>query len=263
MRSLANPSILVIDIETAPIEGYVWGLYEQNIGVEQIKTEWSILSYCAKWYEEKKLIYADTSGRGAKKVRDDKLLMKGLWDLLDKADIVVAQNGVSFDVKKINARLIVHGFGPYSPIRVVDTLLASRRYFKFTSNKLAWTGQNVAGIPKSDHKKFPGMELWKECLKDNPIAWREMQKYNKIDVVACEALYTKLRPWISNHPNIATYRDGNIQSCPKCGSKHLQSRGYYMTQAGRYHQYQCQGCGAWPRERYTVLNQETRRKLLA
>lgn len=260
--NLINPKILVTDIETAPIEGYVWGLFDQNIGVEQIKAEWSILSYAAKWYGEKKMFYADTGGRGPKKVRNDKILMQGLWDLLDEADIVVAQNGARFDVKKINARLVEHGFKPYSPVRVIDTLLVSKRYFGFTSNKLAWTGEHIAGIPKSLHRKFPGMEMWKECLKDNPAAWREMKKYNIIDVVACEGVYTKLRPWIKNHPNVTTYGGGKVPACPTCGSINLQSRGYVTLQAGRYHRYHCQDCGAWPRERVSVLDRRSRSNLL-
>src|SRR5579859_6162370 len=117
-----TPRIATVDIETAPLESFTWGIWDQNIGLEQIKTEWSILSYAWKWLDSKAIIQADTSGRGIKKVRDDKKLAGQLWKLLDEADIVVAQNGIKFDIKKINARLIQHGFGPYSPIRVVDTL---------------------------------------------------------------------------------------------------------------------------------------------
>lgn len=259
----ANPSILTIDIETAPIEAYVWGLWDQNVGLEQIKCEWSILAYCARWYGSKELIYRDTGGRGANKTRDDKVLMRDLWDLLDKADIVVAQNGAKFDVKKINSRLIEHGFGPYSPIRVVDTLLAAKRYFGFTSNKLAWTSRHLTNVPKHDHRKFPGFELWVECLKDNPAGWAEMKKYNIRDVVACEKLYTKLLPWIGNHPNLAAYAEGHDSACPKCNSKKLQARGYSMTQAGKYPRFQCMGCGAWSRGRYSVLTKEVRKELLA
>ena len=32
-----RPRIGVIDIETAPIVGNVWGLYDQNVGINQIE----------------------------------------------------------------------------------------------------------------------------------------------------------------------------------------------------------------------------------
>lgn len=256
-------NILVIDIETAPLESYTWGLWEQNVGVEQIKTEWSILSYAAKWVGKKGegVIYADTGGRGAAKVRNDKVLMEGIWNLLNSADIVVAQNGARFDLKKINSRLLLSGYLPYSPVRVVDTLLVAKRHFGFTSNKLAWQSKYLTDTKKSEHKKFPGFELWLECLADNPKAWAEMRKYNIADVLATEQLYLKQRPWITNHPNIGTYADSEEAVCPKCGSPELQSRGEAVTQQGRFKRYHCQGCGGWSRSKGAVLTASKRKSL--
>ena len=144
---------LVIDIETAPLESYTWGIWDQNVGLDQIKTEWSILSYAAKWVGVKEVFFNHTGGRGAKKVRDDKPLMADLWNILDTADIVVAQNGARFDIKKINARLVIHGFGPYSPIRVIDTLSVAKKHFGFTSNKLAWMSKYLTETKKKRAQK--------------------------------------------------------------------------------------------------------------
>lgn len=263
MKPKPRPRVLVIDIETAPIEGYVWGIWEQNVGLEQIKTEWSILSYCAKWLKEPKLIFDHTGGRGAKKVRDDRKLLKGLWALLDEADIVVAQNGQKFDVKKINSRLIVNGHKPYSPIRIVDTLLVAKKHFGFTSNKLAWQSMYLTDTPKSEHKKFPGFELWKECLADNPAAWREMKKYNCIDVVATEKVYLTQLPWIKSHPNRAAYMPQLGPRCPKCESHRLQRRGFEVTQQSKFVRLHCQECGGWSREKQSLIEKTARAALLA
>jgi len=258
-----NPRILIFDLETAPIEAYVWALWDQNIGLDQIKSEWSILAYGAKWLGEKDIFYGDTSGGGKDRIRDDSKLLEGIWELFDKADIVVAQNGAKFDVKKLNARLMMHGFPPYSPIRVIDTLVASRKYFGFSSNKLAWLSRWLTTAPKSDHRKFPGFELWVECLRDNPEAWKEMKRYNIRDVIACEQLYLKLRPWIANHPNLGAYKEGiTKQSCPKCGSTKMQKRGITVTQQGQYQRYQCNKCAGWSRGKELLLPLEERKALL-
>jgi hypothetical protein len=259
---LTGPKILVLDIETAPLESYTWGIWEQNVGLDQIKTEWSILAFAAKWLGAKSVIYSDTSGRGANKVRDDKKLVGEIWKLLDEADLVVAQNGARFDIKKINARLIMHGLGPYSPIRVIDTLLVAKKHFGFTSNKLEWQSKYLTDSPKSKHKKFPGFELWLECLKDNRAAWAEMKKYNCQDVISTEKLYLKQRPWIAQHPNLGTYGVGEDPTCPKCDSTHVQARGYAVLQLGRYHRYHCQVCGAWSRGKQLIASLKVRKAKL-
>lgn len=258
-----SPRILVIDIETAPLEAYTWGIWDVNVGLEQIKTEWSILSYAAKWVGKKPVIYADTGGRGAIKVRDDKPLLKDLWNLLDQADIVVAQNGQRFDVKKINARLIMNGHGPYSPIRIVDTLLVAKKHFGFTSNKLAWMSKYLTDAKKSEHKKFPGFELWKECLADNPKAWAEMRKYNIQDVIATEQLYIKQRPWIKGHPNMAAYAPSHEQACPNCGSTNVTKYGFATLQQGRYQRFVCGDCGASSRGKQNLISLTNRKAMLA
>lgn len=255
------PRILTIDIETAPIEAYVWGLWDQNVGIDFVKTDWTILSFAAKWFDEKKVIYADTGGRGADKVRDDYPLLGKIWELLNEADIVVAQNGKRFDVRKINARLIQHSYTPYSPIRVIDTMVEAKR-FAFTSQKLAWTSKLLTDSPKSEHKKFPGFELWTECLKDNPKAWAEMKKYNCQDIRSTEKVYVRLRPWIRNHPNVTTYDLKPGGACPNCGSTNVQHVGQATLQSGIYAQYQCLSCGAWPRGKQLLNPVEVRKSKL-
>lgn len=255
--------MLVLDIETAPLEAYTWGIWDVNVSLDQIKTEWSVLSYAAKWVGRPEVIYADTSGHGAGKVRNDKPLMKGLWDLLNQADIVVAQNGQRFDVKKINARLIMQGFGPYSPIRIVDTMLVAKKHFGFTSNKLEWMSKYLTDSPKSKHKKFPGFELWLECLKDNPTAWAEMRKYNIQDVRATEKLYIKQRPWIAGHPNMGAYNPSHEEKCTNCGSTNVTKYGYSLLQQGKYQRYTCGDCGAWSRGKVNLISLTNRKALLA
>lgn len=260
-----TPKILVIDIETSPIEAWCWGLWDQNIGLDFIKTEWSILSFAAKWLDKKPILCGQTGGRGKRKVRDDKPLMKALWDLLDEADIIVAQNGKRFDVKKMNARLIQHGFGPPSPYRVIDTLSVARKYFAFTSQKLAWTSKYLTDVPKEEHKAFPGFELWVECLKDNPKAWRVMKRYNIRDIISTEKVYLKMRPWIENHPNLGVYDESERPLCPKCGGSHMIIGGgarASVKQQGLYKRYVCQDCGGWARGKIMQLSLEKRRSLL-
>ena len=255
--------ICTLDIETSPILAYVWGLFKQFVNINQIHTDWTILSFSYKWLDEKTVHHHNTGGRGASKVRDDKALMKKLWSVLDEADIIITQNGIRFDVKKINSRFLEYEMGPPTPFKVIDTMVEAKRIAAFSSNRLAWLSEVLTDTPKSEHKKFPGFDLWLECMADNPLAWAEMKKYNDIDILATEKVYLKLRPYIVGHPNVAVYNDDTAIQCPKCGSTSMQARGSACTQSGEYKRYQCKSCGGWARGRYTKNLREKRVSLLS
>lgn len=252
--------ILILDIETAPIMAHVWRTWKENVGLEQITHDWYILSFSAKWYGSQTVMYDDQSK--ATDIEDDSRLMLALHALLDEADIVVAHNGRAFDVRKINARFILNGLKPPSPYKIVDTLEIAKKNFAFTSNRLAYLTDKLCTIKKLEHGKFPGFMLWKECLKGNPEAWREMRTYNVQDVTSLEELYTKLRAWDSRHPNVDVASSSHEHACPCCGSHKIIRKGFAYTNSGQYQKYLCTACGKWSRTRYTENPTAKRKGLL-
>lgn len=238
--------ILVFDIETAPIIAHVWGLKDQNIGLNQIISDSAVVAWAAKWFGDPASAVMYRDQRNAKDIRDDKNLLLPLWRLLDEADIVVTQNGKNFDCPVLNARFIYHGFQPPSPYKHLDTYQIVKKAAKFTSSKLAFlTSKLCTKYVKLEHKKFPGFDLWTECLKGNKAAWDEMKKYNIQDVLSTEELYTKLRPWTPQNAAAVSFKD---QSCVACGEiGHLQQRGEERTLTGSWKRLKCTQCGKWQR----------------
>ncbi len=238
--------ILILDIETAPNIAYVWGAWKQNIGQNQWKEKGHIMSYAAKWLGTDEIEYEEN------RKSNDKTIVKKLFKLLDKADIVVAHNGDKFDLPVILGRGLVHGLKPPSPYHVVDTCKVARKRFRFAVNSLANLAEELKlADQKGKHKKFPGFELWLECLRNNDDAWNEMKKYNIEDVVVLEELYLVMRPYIDNHPNVVQHTHDGAVHCPKCGSTNIQYRGYYYTKMGLcYRRFVCKDCGGWGRLRY-------------
>jgi len=254
-----GPKVLFLDIETAPILGYVWSLWEQNVALNQIKQDWFILSWSAKWLGSKDLLYADQ--RKAKNIENDRSLIKPLWRLLNQADIIVTQNGKKFDAKKLNARFILNGMKPTSHYRHIDTLVLAKKHFAFTSNKLEYmTDKLCVKYKKLKHHKFQGFELWKECLAGNLAAWREMEKYNKHDVLALEELYEKLSPWDTSL-SFNVYHNREDTVC-QCGHPAMQRRGYRYTSNGKYQSYQCKRCGAFYQSKENLLTGIKRKTML-
>ena len=255
-----GPRVLLFDIETAPILAHVWGLWDNNVALNQVVSDWHVLSWSAKWLGDpvNKVMYADQ--RNAKNIEDDKQLLQGIWDLLNEADIVITQNGKSFDTKKLNARFIMQGFQPPGSVKHIDTKIIASKVFGFTSNKLEYmTDKLCTTYKKLKHTKFPGHEMWNQCLKGNLEAWKEMETYNKYDVLALEELYNKLIPW-DNSINFNLYHDEEDHVC-KCGSTTFIKNGFYYTGSGKFQKHKCKTCGTEHRDKANLFSKEKRASL--
>lgn len=241
-----KPRTLIYDIETAPIVGTVWGKYEQNL-IWSIQ-DWYILCFSYRWLGERKR----TQSVGLpdyklykKDPSNDLEVVRELHRLFNEADIVVAHNGNSFDQKKSQARMILHGFDPPSPYQQVDTKLVARRSFNFTSNKLDDLGEYF----KIGKKYKTDAELWRKCMAGDKEAWKYMRRYCDRDVELLEKIYLRMRPWDKQHPNLAVI-SGAPDVCGKCGeNKGFVSNGFDYTRTGKYHRFQCKNCRANNRSR--------------
>jgi len=261
-RNIRKPNlkVLIIDIETAPLLAYVWGLWDNNVALNQIKSDWYILSYAAKWLHDpsNKVIYNDQ--RGKKNIEDDSSLLKEIWKLMDEADVLLTQNGKKFDVRKINARLIQHKLPPPSSFRQIDTMVIAKKVFGFTSNKLEYMTHKLnVQNKKLKHAQFGGFELWKECLAGNKAAWDEMKEYNIMDILSLEELYHTLKPW-DKTINFNVFNDDEENLC-SCGSNEFTKKGFVYTNSGKYHRYICDVCGAEQTDKENLLSKEKRKSL--
>ena len=258
---MVGPKVLVADIETFPILAYVWGLFKQNISLEQIAEDWSMMSFACKWLGQPELFYLDN--RDQYEAKDDFLQLTALSHILAEADMVVAHNGARFDLPKIRARLALKGFKPTPPIKVVDTLLLNRTAFGFTSQKLQYVSGKFAIDAKSDHKKYPGWKLWLGCMANDIGAWKECEAYNITDVTALEETYLALRGWYTGGPNFGPYMPHTEEhNCPNCGSSDVTKKGTRKTQVGIYQRYNCGNCGAWSRGRVLIADKVARSHIL-
>ncbi len=259
---MRKPKILTCDLETLPIGANVWGLFDQNVGLNQINKDWAMLSFAAKYYGERKVHYADTRN-AVGGIRDDEYIVAQLIALLDECDIVVGQNVKKFDLRKLRARAVIHGLKPFREPKVIDTMLMAKSVGAFTSNKLEYLSANLTDAPKSKHNKYPGFELWAGIMRNEDAAWEEMKKYNIQDIRATEKLYLALRPWARGLPNLAQFYDDDARRCPRCGSVDVHEHGTVVSNVSEYHQYLCYDCGGYSRGRHTINSKTKRKALLA
>jgi hypothetical protein len=233
----AGPKTLVIDIETLPNIAHIWGLFNQNIGINQIEEATTVTCFAAGWHDEKKIgFWADWQDGGR-----DRMLEKA-YDLTDQADIIVGYNSQSFDMRHLKREWWLAEKTPPSPYLQIDLLKEVRGNFYMTSNKLDWVAKQ-AGV--GEKVKHSGHELWTGIMEGNEEARRLMEKYNRGDVRITKGLYDRIRPWIKKHPHMGMF-NGEAFCCTNCGSTDLQKRGIRPGSNNMmYQRYQCNGCGAW------------------
>lgn len=223
--------ILTLDIETSPNLAHVWGLWQQNVGLVQLRESTQLLCMAAKWHDSRGVMFLHGSD------------LENIQGLLDQADAVVTWNGDRFDLPHLNREFVEHGLKMPAPYASIDLLKTVRRQFKFPSNKLDYVAGRLLGQKKASHT---GHQLWIDCMAGDERAWRLMERYNKQDVRLTEKLYDRLLPWIPNHPSVPLHGvDSDLLGCPSCGSSSYQRRGYSYTAQSKFPRFQCTKCGRW------------------
>ena len=240
--------LLFLDLETTPMTAHTWGLWQQNVGLNQILESTEVMCFGARWYGQKKVIFKSTHHDGKQEMLDE------LHALMDEADIVCGWNSASFDHKHIRREFLEAGMLPPSPTKDLDLMRVVKSQFRFPSNKLDYVAQKLGVGAKVQHS---GFELWIKCMAGDNKAWKEMKEYQIQDVNLLIDLYEKLRPWIKNHPNQPLHNNAE-DGCVACGSKKLQRRGYERTNTATYQRLQCQDCGKWMRSSKRESSSELR-----
>lgn len=231
-------NILTLDIETAPSEVYAWQMWKTNIAPNQIITPGGMMTYAAKWYGKKQVVY---------KTWEDEDFYETLHDMMNEADLIVGYNHEKFDLRYINAEFVQRGFFPTRPVPTIDLFKVVKKHFHFPHYRLDYVAQRLLGKSKID---TGGFELWPAFIAGEPQARRLMKRYNRADTCLTEELYDRLLPWIFNHPFMG---DGHViiedtlidYQCPACNSYEVKRERPRRTRCYAIRVVHCQACGSW------------------
>lgn len=231
-----KPKILLFDLETSLLKAGTFSLWNP-VNYDNILSDWYIICAAWKWLGEKQVkVSSVLEGRN---LTDDKTLLKKLRNDLVKADIIVGHNIRKFDLKKLNTRLIANNLKPIPQIKTIDTYSVAKKEFAFTSNRLDYIAKYLGVGSKIETSKG----LWLKALAGDKKAIKEMCTYNKGDVLVNEKVFDKLRPFITDHPNMSLIMDNGV-SCKNCGSHDLVKNGFKYNQEGKKQRWACRSCGA-------------------
>jgi hypothetical protein len=243
-----NAKILILDIETAPKEAFVWNVWKANIPNVMLERDGYVLCVCAKWLgsDETMSVSLPEGDDYVNNPEDDSYVVETVWKWLEEADMIVAHNARKFDIAVLNTRFAFHHMPPPRPFAIIDTLEIAKRRFKFAHNSLDALGEFLGLGRKTKHE---GFELWAKCMKEDMVAFTDMINYCINDVDLLEKVYIELRPWMSTHPNVALFEHDGEKHCNICGSANLtEDVEFYHTKVFPYQMYRCE-CGGWVRSR--------------
>ncbi len=243
---MTEPRVLIWDVENSHTVAAIFQLFHNDyISHENILQERFLISAAWKWLGEPRVhsvSILDNPKLYKKDPHNDRHVIETLHKVLSSADVIVAHNGDQFDIKLTEGRMLFHGMPPLPPIPSIDTLKVAKSRLMLQSNKLDYLARYL-GFGK---KVKTDNDLWLRILNGDKSAIKEMVEYNKHDVVLLEKVFLKLRPYCANHLNRALF--GKTEGCPRCGSRHVQSRGTHKAISRVYQRYQCQDCFGWFRE---------------
>lgn len=255
--------ILTYDIETAPKIGYIWGLFKQNVPLSMLLEDGYIISWAAKWHGDKTM-HSDGLHNYDNKVENQGLMVEGLFDLMNEADVLVGYNSDKFDQKHMNTAFLMAGKSPPIPSKSVDLYKVTKARFNFTSNKLEFIAKKLGIKQKLNHR---GFALWDGYMNDDEDCWKEMLDYNEQDVEVTEELFDLYRDkgWIKNmpsHPLYAGLTENTPKTCNNCGGTSIVKKGIEHLKVTSYQRYKCNDCGNNMRGRQLLSTKAERDSLL-
>lgn len=186
---MKKKKLLYLDIETAPMQVYLWDLKVHGwISPKQIVENGYLLSFSSKWEGQKGMQFHSIKKDGHVQ------MLRGIRDLLEEADVVVHYNGKKFDMPMLNTEFAKHKLGVLkNPPIQVDLLQVVKRNFKLPSYALDYVCKT---FDLGKKVSTGGLELWKGCMKGDVKSWDKMERYNRHDVVLLPRLYKFCLPWL-------------------------------------------------------------------
>lgn len=229
----------VIDIETKPLKSWHWGLWRQNIGINQIIEHGGLLCFAVKTIGDDETQFYSEWDLGTDK------LIREAYRVVEETDVMITYNGERFDAKKLNSYFVEHGLPKPPPYKHVDLYKENKKNFSFPSGKLDYMAQRIVDDAKTPHT---GFDLWLGCMAGDSEAQALMERYNRQDVLLTERLYLENLSWWHYQPHMSTFLEGR-EICPKCGADAMQElkAGVVRTALQEYQLYQCTECKSYAR----------------
>lgn len=238
MKKTNKPKILFYDIETTPLQAWLWRPGKQVVNSSQLvegMDTYDVICICYEWL--------DSNDRGKLawnyRTQDSKKMVTDFTAICDTADIIIGKNNKRFDDKHMNTLRLKHGLAgrPDLLLKVDDLETQMRRHFYLPSYKLDYFSQ-VLGFGGKDKMFFQDWIDIMDQTENGDKAFKKMIRYCSKDVHDTKLIWKHCERHIQPKLNRSALLCKLV--CKVCGSRRLRKNGYYTSAAGvRYTQYFC------------------------
>lgn len=277
-----EPKILIWDIETALAAFWTFSCGDQVLRhgdlMEGYFSRTHIMTISYMWLGEKK---AHSLNWGESEADEAEMIRK-FDEIVKQADLVIGKNSHRFDNKHLNAQRLffdLPAIGNWVE-RSEDLEQLLRRNFNVQSQSLDyWSKQLGIGgkisMSKSSHwtplaqgrllalvaRKMDVVPVgaldamakvlfnttYLNAKKDYTRALKDMETYNKKDVVDTAKLLQKVLPHVKMKFNygafVSAQQDDGVLRCRQCASENVTKHGFRFIASARHQRYICHECG--------------------
>lgn len=244
--TINKPRILFYDIETSPLQAWIWQCGKQYVGHKQLidgYDTWGIICVTYCWNDGKPAQVIDWGYEEQNTGR----VVQEFDEIIKQADWTIGKNSARFDTKMINAARMLNGL-PGLPdwTKYSDDLeIQMRRYFRLPSQSLDYISRQL-GLGGKIKMEF---QDWIDICERNAggeRALKKMVKYGKKDVVDTRTLWDKLSEHFDAKFNMSTFNGGAlICKHSDCGSVNIRLNGTRLAGKTLYQHYWCTDCGRY------------------
>ncbi len=240
-----KPKILFYDLETSPLQAWIWSPGQQYVGHKNLVKEHSrygIICICYCWNDGKP---AQSIEWGYEE-QDTAKVVEEFDKIIKQADWTIGKNSDRFDTKMLNACRMFAGL-PGMPewTKYTDDLEKQmRRYFRMPSQSLDYISSQLGlgGKVKME------MQDWIDIVTKNnngEKSFNKMIRYCKKDVEDTRTLWNKLEEHFEPKLNMSTFLHTGENICKNCGSSNLIKYGIRCSGKFRWQTFFCNECNRY------------------
>lgn len=242
--SKSKAKVLIWDMETSPLQAWIWSPGKQFVGHKQLVKEHSrygiiCITYC--WLDGGPVQSIDW---GYEEQNTGKVVEE-FDKILKTADWAIGKNSNKFDNKMLNScRMLADLPGWPDWTRYTDDLeVQMRRHFRLPSQSLDYISNQLGYGGKINMQ----MQDWVDIVEknDNGLkAFKKMIKYGKKDTADTRSLWNKLSSHFEPRLNMAAFME-KPHACTKCGNDKIIKDGTGVNGVTKYQRYKCNKCGGY------------------
>ena len=241
-----KPKILFYDIETSPLQAWVWRPGKQVVRHGQLvkgHTRYGIIciTYCFNDGKPAKAIQWDFKKQDTVNVvrAFDKIVRSS------RPDVIIGKNSDRFDNKHLNSVRMYHDLNAMPEFfKYTDDLEKQmRKYFYLPSYALDYFSDELGLGGKMKMCMQDWIDIVTRCPENGEKKLKKMVRYGKKDIVDTRAIWNYCIKHCEPKYNAAT-KVGGI-ACRACGSFEIKKNGKRVAGKTIYQNFYCNGHGGY------------------